>query len=89
MEFKELKKRALQDSEFKKEWEKQSPFWQIQEQLIQARIESQLTQQQIADKMQVKQSAIARLEKSQKGCNIHTLIAYAKAIGLKKLTIDL
>ena len=50
MRFKDLKAKALEDKEFKKEWDAQAPFWQIQEQLIKARIASNLTQSQIAKK---------------------------------------
>lgn len=89
MKFQELKARALQNEAFKKEWDAQAPFWQIQEQLIQARIDSKLTQAQIADKMQVAQSAVARFENARNGCNINTLIGYARAVGLKKIVIDL
>ena len=89
MRFKDLKAKALEDKDFKKEWEAKAPFWQIQEQLIQARIASNLTQSQIASKMQVAQSAVARFENTQNGCNINTLIGYARAIGLKRIVIDL
>ena len=89
MKFQELKEKALNDEDFKKEWDAQSPFWQIQDQLIQARLKSNLTQQQIARKMHVAQSSVARFENSQNGCNITTLIDYARALGLKKLVIDL
>ena len=89
MKFQELKARALQNEDFKKEWDAQAPFWQIQEQLIQARIDSKLTQKQIADKMQEAQSAVARFENARNGCNINTLIGYARAVGLKKIVIDL
>lgn len=89
MTFAELKKRAMSDDRFVKEWESQSPFWQIQEQLIKARIDSHLTQKEIAQKMNVAQSAVARFENTQKGSNISTIIAYARAVGLKQLVIDL
>ncbi|WP_273214093.1 helix-turn-helix domain-containing protein [Helicobacter rodentium] len=89
MEFQALKRKALENKDFKKEWDAQAPLWKIQEQLIQARIKSNLTQQQIADKMQVAQSAVARFEKSHNGYNVNTLIHYAKAVGLKKIVIDL
>lgn len=89
MKFQELKAKAMQNEDFKKEWDTQAPFWQIQEQLIQARIDSKLTQAQIADKMQVAQSAVARFENARNGCNINTLIGYARAVGLKKIVIDL
>lgn len=88
MKFKDLKQKALQSPEFQQEWERQSPFWQLQAQLIAARIASKLTQSQIAEKMQVKQSAVARFEKSQNS-NINTIIDYARAVGLKKLVINI
>lgn len=84
--FDELKAKALEDDTFKKEWEQSEAVWNIKKQLIKARIDSKLTQQDVADKMHVKQSAIARFEKTQ-NCSVSTLISYAKAVGLKKLEI--
>lgn len=80
--FDELKAKALEDDTFKKEWEQSEAVWNIKKQLIKARIDSKLAQQDVADKMHVKQSAIARFEKTQ-NCSVSTLISYAKAVGLK------
>lgn len=44
MEFQALKCKALENKDFKKEWDAQAPLWKIQKQLIQARIKSNLTQ---------------------------------------------
>lgn len=89
MKLQELKERAFKNKEVKEHYENLKPFFKIQEQLIQARIDSKLTQEQIAQRMNVKQSFIARLENTTNGCNVKTLIDYARSVGLKKITIEL
>ncbi|RDU62112.1 hypothetical protein CQA53_09520 [Helicobacter didelphidarum] len=48
IKFEQLKKKAMQNEGFKKEWDLQTPFWNLQEQLIAARIQANLTQADIA-----------------------------------------
>lgn len=89
MKFQDLKKESMKDLDFKEEYERQSPYWKVQRQLIEARIKSKLTQEQIAQKMNVKQSAVARFEKSENNFNISTLIGYARAVGLSEIIIPI
>lgn len=72
-----------------KDLQEQEPFYKIQAQLIAARKKAKLSQEDIAKKMQPPQSAVARFESSSKSCNFNTIVSYARAVGLKKLVIEL
>jgi len=49
--------------------------------LKQARIEAGLTQEQVADKLRTKKSAISRIENHAEDIRLSTLVNYAQAIG--------
>ena len=80
--------KMMQDPEFKKEYEALKPEFELKKQLIEARIKSKLTQEQIATKMNMKQANLARFEKSL-DARFSTIIKYARALGLKELKIGL
>lgn len=82
----ELKKKYLQ-GDILKEYKKLEPLIDIKAKMIQARLDAQLTQKDLAESMDTYVSNISRLEKSQKYPNIETLIKYAQACG-KKLKIE-
>ena len=46
--FKNLKKEAMTDTEFKKEYEAIAPVWELRKKLIKLRIKEGKTQEQIA-----------------------------------------
>lgn len=84
------KEEILKNAEVERSYKEQSPFWELQRMLIEKRRSAKLTQEEIAQKMGVKQSAIARFESvGCENCTLSTLVAYAKAIGMKKLIITL
>lgn len=84
------KEEMLKNAEVERAYKEQSPFWELQRMLIEKRRSAKLTQEEIAQKMGVKQSAIARFENvGYENCTLSTLVAYAKAIGMKKLVITL
>ena len=62
--FNKAFEKMMQDPEFKKEYEALEPEFALKKQLIEARIKSKLTQEQIATKMNMKQANLARFEKS-------------------------
>lgn len=63
MDFNEYKQRALEESvELRKEYDALQPEYEIIEKLINARIEANLTQKELAKKCGLKQSNISRLE---------------------------
>ncbi len=78
----------LQNDEFKAEYEVLKPEFKLKKQLIQARINSKISQDELAKKMNMKQANLARFEKSL-NAKFSTIIKYAKALGLKELTIQL
>ncbi|MDY3663678.1 MAG: helix-turn-helix transcriptional regulator, partial [Campylobacter sp.] len=81
--FNKAFEKMMQDPEFKKEYEALEPEFALKKQLIEARIKSKLTQEQIATKMNMKQANLARFEKSL-DARFSTIIKYARALGLKE-----
>ena len=86
--FNKAFEKMMQDPEFKKEYEALKPEFALKKQLIEARIKSKLTQEQIATKMNMKQANLARFEKSL-DARFSTIIKYERALGLKELKIAL
>lgn len=80
--------KMLQNGEFKTEYEILKPEFELKKQLIQARINSKISQDELAKKMDMKQANLARFEKSL-NAKFSTIIKYAKALGMKELTIQL
>ncbi|WP_299385336.1 helix-turn-helix transcriptional regulator [Helicobacter sp. UBA3407] len=78
----------MKDTEFKKEYENLAPEFAFKKQLIKARIQSKMTQSEIAEKMDMKQSNLARFEKSLDS-KFSLILKYAKALGLKEIKIAL
>ncbi|AQW82010.1 putative transcriptional regulator, XRE family [Campylobacter pinnipediorum subsp. pinnipediorum] len=78
----------MKDEEFKKEYEALIHEFELKKQLIKARIKSNMTQTQIAKKMNMKQSNLARFEQSIDS-KFSTILKYAKAVGLKELKISI
>ena len=61
-DFAEVKKRLLRNKEFREEYERLAPEFELARMLIKKRIEKGLTQGELARKIGTKQSAISRLE---------------------------
>lgn len=80
--------KMMKDPEFKKEYEALAPEFELKRQLIKARIDSKMTQEQIAKKMNMKQANLARFEKTM-DAKFSTILKYAKALELKELKITL
>lgn len=58
------KKKLLKNPEFKKLYEETRPEFEIARAVIRARINSGLTQKQLADRLHTKQSVISRVERA-------------------------
>lgn len=86
--WKEVKKKLLKNPEVLKEIENLRPEYELISQIIQFRIEQNITQQQLAEKTGIKQSNISRLESGQYNPSIGFLKKIAKGLG-KKLHITL
>lgn len=87
-DFKTFKSEALQDPEFKREYEKLVPRYAVISELIAARLKKGITQKELAKQMGTTQSSIARLE----GGNINPSLAFLEKVASVmgyKLTIRL
>lgn len=89
IDFKKTLNECLKDDEFKAEFERLKPEFQIKSALITKRMAKKLTQSQVASLSGLKQSNIARLESASGGFSLETAVKYAKAVGLKRLVINL
>lgn len=78
----------MRDDEFKAEYEALEPEYELRRQLIQARIASNMTQKQLAEKAGTKQSNIARLESGSYNPSFQFLQKIAAALN-KKISITL
>ncbi|MDQ7083888.1 MAG: helix-turn-helix transcriptional regulator [Sulfurovum sp.] len=83
--FKDFKKVALEDGEVKAEYDALAPLFDIKKQLINARLNKGVTQDEIAHKIGTSKSSISRLESLNNTFmpNVGTLMKYAEALGLK------
>ena len=77
----------MKDPEFKEEWDKREPEYEIKKQIIEARIASGMTQEQLAEACGIKQSNLSRLENGESNPTLSTLQLLAHGMGKKlKLT---
>ena len=79
----ELKKKWMKDPEFRQEYEALETEFSIVRMLIDAMQKANLTQEEVAKRMQTRQNVIARLESGKANPSIATLRKYAKATGTK------
>ena len=78
----------MEDPEFKKEWDDLEIEYQVQSELIRARLESNMTQAELAQKSGIRQSNISRIENGNAVPRLDTLKALAHAMG-KNLKISM
>ncbi len=88
IKFEDIKSQWMKDADFRKAYHDLDLEYEISLELIQARINSGLTQEEIAERMETTQSVIARLESGRRLPSVKTLAEYAKATG-KNLHISL
>lgn len=86
--WEDLEKQLLSDPATKREFDKLAPRYNVISQLIAARIDNKMTQEDVARKLGTKQSAIARLESGNINPSLEFLQKIAQVMGLK-LTISL
>ncbi|HER27336.1 MAG TPA: XRE family transcriptional regulator [Rhodospirillales bacterium] len=85
--FSKLRKKWMQDPEFRKEHEALAPEFALAKELIEARADAGLSQEDVAERMGTSQPTVARLESGHKP-SIKSLEKYAEAVG-KKVEIHL
>ena len=88
MKLKELKKRLMEDPEFREEYARVDEEYALVEALVRARTVAKLTQADVAQRLGTTQSAIARLEGGKVSPSFTTLRRYAEATGTR-LTVGL
>lgn len=87
-DFERFLAEQLKDPEFKKEWEDFQPELELMKQVIGERMEQNISQRELADRMGTKQANISRLENGNANPSLDFLKRLAKALG-KKLEIKL
>jgi DNA-binding XRE family transcriptional regulator len=82
-----LNKRLEEDREFKTLWEEDAPRQEIIDKIISLRIEHQLTQKEMAEKLGTSTSAIARIENGKVNPSINFLLKLGKVFN-KRLVVN-
>ncbi|OCG41726.1 hypothetical protein A9G28_05870 [Gilliamella sp. Fer1-1] len=81
--WEELKKEMLNSPEAKKAYEDANRAWKLREALIEAREHANLTQSELARKMNVAPSNLNKLEKHPDKANMATIFKYFDACNVK------
>jgi len=83
--FADFRKKALQNEEVQKEYDKLRPLFTIKKELVAARLAKGLTQDEIAKKIGTSKSNISRVESLNNTYmpNLATLVKYAEALGMR------
>ncbi|MDA3052566.1 helix-turn-helix domain-containing protein [Campylobacter sp. JMF_01 NE2] len=89
LKFEDVKNDILKDQEVKKLYDEMQDEFNLIISLIEARQEANLTQAQVAEKMGVKQSAVARIESGSLNLKYGTICNYLKACGKKIANFNL
>ena len=77
----DLKKQWLKDPEFKTTYEGMADEFELASAVIEARAVAGLTQGELAERMDAKQSLIARIESGGQNTTVKTLLRVAEATG--------
>jgi ribosome-binding protein aMBF1 (putative translation factor) len=87
--WKEVRKKLVEeDAEFAAALEELAPEYEIARQLIKARLERGMTQEELAMKVGTRQSNISRIEHGQQNTSIGLLNKVARGLG-KKLRVSI
>lgn len=84
--FDQVLAEQMKNSEFRKEWEKSEPHFQLMNAIIGARIEKKMTQQQLAKKAKTTQAVISRIQNATVSPTLELIQRIAEAMG-KRLEI--
>ena len=87
-DFRKYLEKQLQNPDFKAEWDALEPELSIMQAVIDARKESGLTQQQLAERTGISQADISKLENGNANPSLKTLQRLASAMD-KKLKISI
>lgn len=81
--FEKLEKEWMKDPEFRREYEKLEPEFQIARALIDARVKKKMTQAEIAKKAKTKQPVISRLEGAVGSPSLSLIKRIAEVLNLR------
>jgi transcriptional regulator with XRE-family HTH domain len=81
--IRDLHKKWMKDPEYRREYENLEEEFALASALIEARARAGLTQEELADRMETSQSAVARLESGRMIPSGRTLKRFAKATGTR------
>ena len=82
-EFQDLLQEQLKDSEFKKEWDDIQPEMDVVRAMIDARIEHNLTQKELAARTGIDQADISKLENGTRNPSLKLLKRLAHGMGMQ------
>lgn len=81
--MKELHKKWMRDPEYRREYDALEEEFALASAMIEARSRAGLTQEELAEKMETSQSAIARMESGRSIPSGNTLKRFARATGTR------
>ena len=85
----ELHKKWMKNPEYRREYDALEPEFQIAEQIIKARIEGKISQEELAKRMKTGQAVVSRLEGMNGSPSLSLLKRLARALNIKlQLTIQ-
>lgn len=82
-EFQELLQEQLKNPEFKKEWDDIQPEMDVIRAILDARLEQNLTQKELAAKTGINQADISKLENGTKNPTLKLLKKLASGLGME------
>ncbi len=82
-EFQDLLQEQLKDTEFKKEWDDIQPEMDVIRAMIDARIEQNLTQKELAARTGIDQADISKLENGTRNPSLKLLKRLAHGMGMQ------
>ena len=82
-EFQELLQEQLKDPDFKKEWDDIQPEMDVIRAMIDARIEQNLTQKELAARTGIDQADISKLENGTRNPGLKLLKKLASGLGMQ------
>lgn len=86
-DFRKYLDQQMNDPEFAAEYEAMQPEYEAIRAVIAARLESHMTQRELAEKTGIRQSNISRIESGSSSPTVETLARIAAGLG-KKLVIE-
>lgn len=86
-DFQKYLNKQMEDPEFAAEYEAMRPEYEATRAVIAARLESNMTQKELAERTGIRQSNISRIENGSSSPTIDTLARIAAGLG-KRLKID-